>query len=73
MIKAPNDGLGGKTDEEKMGVTYKQIEELIETGNTDACAKDKILAMFKRSSHKRREIPVYSFERRNYLLDMEEG
>ena len=26
--KAPNDGLGGKTDEEKMGVTYKQIEEL---------------------------------------------
>ena len=30
--KAPADGLGGLTDEEKLGVTYKQIAEYIEWG-----------------------------------------
>ena len=33
--KAPADGLGGQTDEEKMGITYKQIAEYIETGKTE--------------------------------------
>ena len=32
--KAPSDGLGKLTDEEKMGVSYKQIAEFIETGKT---------------------------------------
>lgn len=30
LKKAPNDGLGGKTDEEKMGIKYSQIAEMIE-------------------------------------------
>ena len=34
--KAPSDGLSGKSDEEKMNVTYKQIEEYIESGITDS-------------------------------------
>ena len=42
ISKAPSDGLGSKTDEEKMGVSYKQIAEFIETGKTDVEAIDII-------------------------------
>ena len=53
LEKAPNDGLGEETDEEKMGVTYKQISEVIETGNTEENAKIKVIEMYKKSMHKR--------------------
>lgn len=65
--KAPNDGLGGKTDEEKMGVTYKQIEEYIETGRTRPDAMLKIEKMNQSTMHKRLPIPVYNFEREKHL------
>lgn len=65
--KAPNDGLGGQTDEEKMGVTYKQIAEYIETGKTDEEAMKNIEKRNKASKHKREPIPVYEIERKNYL------
>lgn len=65
--KAPNDGLGGKTDEEKMGVTYKQIAEYIETGKTDKTAMENIERRNKISKHKREPVPVYRFERKKYL------
>lgn len=57
--KAPNDGLGGLTDEEKLGVTYKQIAEYIETGKTDEKAMQIIQKKEKQSMHKRMPIPVY--------------
>ena len=57
--KAPNDGLGGQTDEEKLGVTYKQIAEYIETGKTEEKALEIIKRKEKQSLHKRRPIPVY--------------
>lgn len=57
--KAPNDGLGGQTDEEKMGVTYKQIAEYIETGKTDSEAMKNIEIRNKSSKHKRKQVPVY--------------
>ena len=50
--KAPNDGLGGQTDEEKMGVTYKQIAEYIETGKTDENAMENIRKRNISSKHK---------------------
>lgn len=65
--KAPNDGLGGKTDEEKMGVTYKQIEEYIETGKTDENAMIIIEKLNKETKHKRKPVPTYTFERIKYL------
>lgn len=65
--KAPNDGLGGQTDEEKMGVTYKQIAEYIETGKTDSIAMQNIERRNKASKHKREPIPVYKFEREKHL------
>lgn len=68
LKKAPNDGLGGKTDEEKMGVTYKQIEEYIETGKTDETAMQIIEKLNKSTKHKRNMIPKYMFDRKNYLI-----
>lgn len=70
LNKAPNDGLGGLTDEEKMGVKYSQIEEMIETGETAEGAKEIILRKFETSKHKRAVLPTYKFERKNYLLEM---
>lgn len=57
--KAPSDGLGKLTDEEKLGVTYNQITEYIETGKTDAKAMKIIQNKEKSSEHKRNPIPVY--------------
>lgn len=57
--KAPNDGLGGLTDEQKLGVTYKQIAEYIETGTTEEKALEIIQRKEKASLHKRKPIPVY--------------
>lgn len=65
--KAPNDGLGGQTDEEKMGVTYKQIAEYIETGKTESSAMENIERRNKASKHKRGPVPTYNFERTKYL------
>lgn len=59
ITKAPNDGLEGKTDEEKMGVTYKQIAEYMETGKTDIEVIEKIEKLHKISEHKRNPIPEY--------------
>lgn len=67
LKKAPNDGLGGQTDEEKMGITYHQIAEMIETGNTDESVKQEILKKFQNSKHKREAVPVYTFERKNFF------
>ena len=72
LVKAPSDGLGTETDEEKLGVTYKQIAEMIETGETEGEAKSIIIEKFRTSSHKRRNVPKYTFKRKNYLLEMEE-
>lgn len=68
LKRAPSDGLGGETDEDKLGVKYSQIEEMIETGNTESTAKEIILRKFAASRHKRTLVPTYQFERTNYLL-----
>ena len=65
--KAPSDGLGSLSDEEKMGVTYKQIEEYIENGITNKEAMTIIERRNKISKHKRMPIPFYQFERKNFL------
>ena len=72
LRKDPNDGLGGQTDEEKLGVKYSQIAEMIEKGETEEGAKEIIINKFKASKHKREKIPIYTFERKNYLLELDE-
>jgi len=59
--KAPNDGLGLGSDEEKIGITYKEIEEYITTGKTsNPSSVEKIEKMHKQTEHKRKLIPVYN-------------
>lgn len=67
LNKAPNDGLGGLTDEEKMGIKYSQIAEMIETGKTDDKAQMEIIKRYQNSKHKRNIVPVYKFDRKNFL------
>lgn len=68
LKRAPSDGLGGQTDEDKLGVKYSQIEEMIDTGDTEEKAKEIILRKFAASRHKRTLVPTYKFDRTNYLL-----
>lgn len=58
--KAPNDGLGSGTDEDKLGVTYAEIEEYMSTGKTaNKLSSEKIEKLHKQSTHKREKIPFY--------------
>ena len=58
--KAPNDGLGLGSDEEKLGITYNEIEEYMATGKTNNInSMEKIEKLHKQSEHKRNLIPVY--------------
>ena len=59
LNKAPNDGLGGGTDEEKLGVSYKEITEYIKTGTTNEEAIKKIEELHEKTNHKRNPIPTY--------------
>ena len=53
-------GCGGKTDEQKMRVTYKEIADYIETGKTENKKSQEIIEkMHKASEHKRNLIPTY--------------
>ena len=70
--KAPSDGLGGKTDEEKMGIKYSEVADMIEKGDTENNnSKNEIIRRFKSSIHKRALVPKFYFDRENYLLDYE--
>lgn len=70
--KAPADGLSGKTDEEKLGVTYKDIDGFIEwldngqPSNIDAAKKDVYLTIagkYMASEFKRNIVKLPRFER----------
>lgn len=62
--KAPSAGLfEGQTDESEMGVTYRQIEEVMATGTTaDKAAAEKILQTNQKTEHKRRMPLSYAQE-----------
>lgn len=62
--KAPNDGLGSGTDEEKLGILYSQITEYINTGKTEPKAMEKIKELNQKSEHKRKPSPVYPYQRK---------
>lgn len=53
--KIPNDGLSGKSDEEKLGFTYNEVEEFLKGNNSNP----KIIRMNKNSEHKRKPITVF--------------
>lgn len=60
LEKAPDDGLGLGTDEEKLGIKYSEIEDYLKYGITlNPLSTATIELMHKKSHHKRSEIPVY--------------
>ena len=62
LYKAPSDGLSGKTDEDKLGVTYVDIEKYIYGESLDEETKAKIKRLHDRNKHKFIE-PAYKREK----------
>lgn len=52
--KTPDDGLSGLSDEDKLGVKYRDIADVIENDgkNTDEKAKQRIHTLHERNAHK---------------------
>ena len=60
LFKAPSDGISNLNDEDKLGVTYKQIAAYIKDGTIDDKeALDKIKKLHCRNLHKTEAIPTY--------------
>lgn len=58
--KAPSAGLyEGQTDEAQLGVSYREIDSLILTGDCDPAAKPRIERLHAATEHKRRPVPAY--------------
>ncbi len=64
LYKTPSDGLSDMTDEDRLGVTYKEIEEYMkDPSRIDSEVKrNKISKMHEQSKHKL-EIPTYKKKR----------
>ena len=58
LYKTPSDGLSNQTDEDKLGVKYKDIAKYINNENLDEETKKKIEKLHKNASHKF-NIPKY--------------
>ena len=58
LYKAPSDGLSGMTDEDKLGVKYKDIAKYMNGEELDEDVKQKIKNLHENSRHKF-EIPTY--------------
>lgn len=58
--KTPDDGMSGKSDEEKLGFTYAVLDRYIRTGEIeDASLRQKIDLMHQRNLHKLLPMPHY--------------
>ena len=61
LYKTPSDGLSGKSDEDKLGVTYKAITNYIE--GKEVSEKDrKIIERLHKNTHHKFNIPTYRRE-----------
>lgn len=58
LYKVPNDGISNQTDEDKLGVTYKDIAKYINNENLDVKIKKRIETLHKNNKHKF-NIPTY--------------
>ncbi|MBQ7171785.1 MAG: NAD(+) synthase [Clostridia bacterium] len=57
--KAPSDGLSGKPDEERLGVSYAAIHAYLRTGSSGDEQADRVIRQKERASaHKRRLPPI---------------
>jgi NAD+ synthase len=59
LYRVPSDGLSGQTDEDKLGVTYKEIADyMIDPNLVEEEHRDKITMLHKNNQHKF-NIPTY--------------
>ena len=61
LYRAPDDGLSGLTDEQKMGVKYADIAKVINGEEVDKAEKEKIENLHRKAAHKF-NVPVYKKE-----------
>jgi NAD+ synthase len=47
-----------KEDEQVLGVTYDQLDDFLEGKNVTADVEEKVIAIYKRTQHKRLPIPT---------------
>ena len=59
VVKAPSDGLCGRTDEDAFGFKYVQLDRYRRSGETDPEVQELIEAKIKSSAFKRRPIAGY--------------
>lgn len=64
--KIPSDGLSGKSDEDKLGFTYQNLDDIIRTGNKNQ-DYDKIIRANKITAHKRNPIAKFESGYENHL------
>jgi len=69
--KVPSDGMSGKSDEEKLGFTYDELDTYIRTGVIENLEhKEKIDRMHRANLHKLRLMPKY--EPDDLIVSLEE-
>lgn len=66
VYKIPSDGLSGKSDEDKMGISYKNLDEYIRTGKNNKDV-EKIKKLNKISYHKRKGVIKYENKLKSFL------
>ena len=64
--KTPSDGLSGKSDEDKMGIKYSSLDNLIRKGEKNE-DYDRIMHLNKISAHKRIGVAKYENNLKNTL------
>lgn len=64
--KTPSDGLSGKSDEDKLGLKYKNLDEYIRTGKQNEDV-ERIIKLNKITAHKRGGIAKYNSNKPNFL------
>ena len=61
--KVPEDGMSGKSDEERLGFTYAVLDKYIRTGEIeDEATREKIERMHRANLHKLLPMPAYKYE-----------
>ena len=58
LYKVPNDGLSGRTDEDKLGFTYEEVAKVMNNEPVSKDTKQKILKKHQATNHKF-NIPIY--------------
>ena len=61
LYRTPDDGISNQSDEDKLGVKYKDIAAVIRNEEVDPAEKEKIEILHKKAAHKF-NIPVYKVE-----------